>query len=218
MSSSYADIRLARRTRLRPDRPTPRRAAVPAHHRTRRTNLRRARHQRALQRMGQRIPRSSAGRRDRRPGHLQRPHSRDRHRVPPAMHQQDPHPAHTRQRPWRIALMAQTCEQCGHRLPRPMPGAGRLMRFCSPACRQKAYRARWASIGQDRCTTTTQHQTQPRRAIAEGPSMPTTTPRRSSRSSICGGDDRVVAQRGGPGADADVGGDQGLRCRWLSGC
>jgi len=33
------------------------------------------------------------------------------------------------------------CEQCGQRLPRPLP-TGRPMSYCSPACRQKAYRAR----------------------------------------------------------------------------
>jgi len=34
------------------------------------------------------------------------------------------------------------CAECGQRLPRPLPGAGRLMTYCSPACRQRAYRAR----------------------------------------------------------------------------
>jgi chromosomal replication initiation ATPase DnaA len=38
---------------------------------------------------GQRVPRPSARRRDRRPRHLQRPHPRDRDRVLPATHQQD---------------------------------------------------------------------------------------------------------------------------------
>ena len=35
------------------------------------------------------------------------------------------------------------CEECGDRLPRPMPGAGRLARYCpGGACRQRAYRRR----------------------------------------------------------------------------
>jgi transposase len=38
---------------------------------------------------GERVPRPSARRRDRRPRHLQRPHPRDRDRVLPATHQQD---------------------------------------------------------------------------------------------------------------------------------
>ncbi len=35
-----------------------------------------------------------------------------------------------------------TCAQCGVRLPRPLPGPGRLPVYCTPACRQKAYRTR----------------------------------------------------------------------------
>jgi len=34
------------------------------------------------------------------------------------------------------------CAQCGARLPRPLPGLGRLLVYCSAACRQKAYRGR----------------------------------------------------------------------------
>jgi len=34
------------------------------------------------------------------------------------------------------------CAGCGQRLPRPLPGSGRPMIYCSPACRQRAYRAR----------------------------------------------------------------------------
>jgi len=32
--------------------------------------------------------------------------------------------------------------QCGARLPRALPGAGRLLVYCSAACKQKAYRGR----------------------------------------------------------------------------
>ena len=88
---------LPRRTRLRPNRPTRRRTALPDHHRTRRTSLHRDRHQPALQRMGNRLPRPPPGRRHRRPRHLQRPHPRDRHPVLPATHQQDHHPTQTSQ-------------------------------------------------------------------------------------------------------------------------
>ncbi|MCY7289414.1 MAG: hypothetical protein LH624_14505 [Cryobacterium sp.] len=42
----------------------------------------------------------------------------------------------------RYVIRVSTCEQCGSRLPRPLPGSGRRMIFCSPACRQKAYRVR----------------------------------------------------------------------------
>jgi len=45
----------------------------------------------ALQRVGRRVPRPPDRRRDRRSGHLQRPHPRDRHPVLPATHQQE-HP------------------------------------------------------------------------------------------------------------------------------
>src|ERR1700722_4890607 len=41
--------------------------------------------------MGNRVPRSQARRRDRRPRHLQRTHRRNRHPVLPARHQQDQH-------------------------------------------------------------------------------------------------------------------------------
>jgi len=34
------------------------------------------------------------------------------------------------------------CADCGQRLPRPLPGAGRPQAYCSPACRQRAYRRR----------------------------------------------------------------------------
>lgn len=42
----------------------------------------------------------------------------------------------------RYVIGMSMCGQCGATLPRPLPGAGRRMTFCSPACRQKAYRAR----------------------------------------------------------------------------
>ena len=74
----------ARRAGLRPARPPRRRAAVPDHHRTGGTRLHRHRDQPALQRMGNGVPRPPPRRRDRRPGHLQRPHPRDRHPVLPA--------------------------------------------------------------------------------------------------------------------------------------
>ena len=82
----------ARRARLRPGRPPRRRAAVPDHHRTGGTSLHRDRDQPAVQRMGHRLPRPPPRRRDRRPGHLQRPHPRDRHPVLPAPHQQNHRP------------------------------------------------------------------------------------------------------------------------------
>ena len=81
-----------RRARLRPGRPPRRRAALPDHHRKRGTSRRRDRDESAVQRMGHRLPRPPPGRRDRRPGHLQRPHPRDRHPVLPAPHQQDHQP------------------------------------------------------------------------------------------------------------------------------
>ena len=86
---------LPRRARLRPNRPTRRRAAVPDHHRTRRTSLHRDRHQPAVQRMGHRVPRPAPRRRHRRPRHLQRPHPRNRHPVLPTTHQQDHRPPQT---------------------------------------------------------------------------------------------------------------------------
>ena len=46
----------ARRTRIRPNRPSRSRIALLDHHRTRRTGLRRDRHQPARQRMGHRVP------------------------------------------------------------------------------------------------------------------------------------------------------------------
>ncbi len=42
----------------------------------------------------------------------------------------------------RYVIRVSICEQCGDQLPRPIAGTGRRMIFCSPACRQKAYRAR----------------------------------------------------------------------------
>jgi len=42
----------------------------------------------------------------------------------------------------RYAIGMGECAQCGARLPRPLPGAGRLLVYCSSACKQKAYRAR----------------------------------------------------------------------------
>ena len=86
------DLLLPRRARLRPDRPQRRRAALPDHHRTGGTSLDRDRDEPAVQRMGNRLPRPPPGRRDRRPGHLQRPHPRDRHPVLPAPHHQNRHP------------------------------------------------------------------------------------------------------------------------------
>ena len=44
---------------------------------------------------------------------------------------------------WRVTISGmRECAGCGQRLPRPLPGAGRPMAYCSPACRQRAYRAR----------------------------------------------------------------------------
>ena len=34
------------------------------------------------------------------------------------------------------------CAECGQRLPRALPGAGRMQVYCTPACRQRAYRRR----------------------------------------------------------------------------
>jgi len=34
------------------------------------------------------------------------------------------------------------CAECGQRLPRPYSDEGRPATYCSPACRQKAYRSR----------------------------------------------------------------------------
>jgi hypothetical protein len=34
------------------------------------------------------------------------------------------------------------CAECGQRLPRALPGAGRLLVYCTPACKQRAYRRR----------------------------------------------------------------------------
>jgi len=45
---------------------------------------------------------------------------------------------------WRVTLcgVPATCAQCSAQLPRPLPGPGRLPVYCTPACRQKAYRTR----------------------------------------------------------------------------
>ena len=42
----------------------------------------------------------------------------------------------------RDDMPARRCAECGQRLPRPFPGPGRLQQYCTPACRQKAYRRR----------------------------------------------------------------------------
>jgi len=34
------------------------------------------------------------------------------------------------------------CAECGGRLLRALPGAGRVRVYCSPACRQRSYRRR----------------------------------------------------------------------------
>ena len=34
------------------------------------------------------------------------------------------------------------CAGCGQRLPRALPGAGRMLIYCTPACKQRAYRRR----------------------------------------------------------------------------
>jgi hypothetical protein len=86
-----------RRTRLHPNRPTRRRAAIPNHHRTRRTSKHRNSNQSTLQRMGNRLPRPPPRRRHRRPRHLQRTHPRNRHPVLPTPHQQNHHPPQTDQ-------------------------------------------------------------------------------------------------------------------------
>jgi len=48
---------------------------------------------------------------------------------------------HQPERLARYDMSRPSCQQCGQRLPRPHP-TGRPMSYCSPACRQKAYRAR----------------------------------------------------------------------------
>jgi hypothetical protein len=44
---------------------------------------------------------------------------------------------------WRVTIFGvRECAECGQRLPRALPGAGRPLVCCSPACRQRAYRRR----------------------------------------------------------------------------
>jgi hypothetical protein len=46
-------------------------------------------------------------------------------------------------RSWRVTIFGvRECAECGQRLRRALPGAGRPMAYCSPACRQRAYRRR----------------------------------------------------------------------------
>jgi len=42
----------------------------------------------------------------------------------------------------RYDIGVRECAECGLRLPRALPGAGRPLAYCSPACRQRAYRRR----------------------------------------------------------------------------
>ena len=109
------------RARLRPDRSPRSRAAVPDHHRARRTGKHRHRDQPSLQRMGVRLPRPKA-RRHRRPRHLQRPHPRNRHRLLPPPNQQDLEP--TQIHP-SIGLILITALQAGPQLA-PTDGARSL--------------------------------------------------------------------------------------------
>jgi hypothetical protein len=55
------------------------------------------------------------------------------------------------------------CAECGQRLPRALPGAGRLLVYCTPACKQRAYRRRG---GQASGTTGAQRARQARQAAA----------------------------------------------------
>ena len=44
---------------------------------------------------------------------------------------------------WRVTIFSvRDCAECGQQLPRSLPGAGRPLAYCSPACRQRAYRGR----------------------------------------------------------------------------
>jgi len=69
--------------------------------------------------------------------------------------------------------VATTCAQCGGRLPRPLPGPGRLPLYCTPACRQKAYRTRG---GQASGTTGAQRHHAARQAPTEDPDTPSGRP------------------------------------------
>jgi len=42
----------------------------------------------------------------------------------------------------RYDIGVRECAECGLRLPRALSGAGRPLAYCSPACRQRAYRRR----------------------------------------------------------------------------
>ena len=55
------------------------------------------------------------------------------------------------------------CAGCGQRLPRALPGAGRLLICCTPACKQRAYRRRG---GQASGTTGAQRARRARQAAA----------------------------------------------------
>ena len=55
------------------------------------------------------------------------------------------------------------CAECGQRLPRALPGAGRLQMYCTPACKQRAYRRRG---GQASGTTGAQRTRRARQAAA----------------------------------------------------
>ena len=101
------------------------------------TGLHRHRHQPAVQRMGHRVPRPPPRRRDRGPGHLQRPHPRNRHPVLPAPHQQDhqPRPAARPAPPGRVTICQpadapNAASACPGRF--PAPGG------CSSTARQHA--------------------------------------------------------------------------------
>jgi len=66
-----------------------------------------------------------------------------------------------------------TCAQCSARLPRPLPGPGRLPVYCTPACRQKAYRTRG---GRASGTTGAQRHRQAHQPPTEDPDPPSDRP------------------------------------------
>ena len=66
-----------------------------------------------------------------------------------------------------------TCTQCGGRLPRSLPGPGRLPVYCTPSCRQKAYRARG---GRASGTTGAQRHRQAHQPPAKDPGTPSGRP------------------------------------------
>src|SRR5712691_1626896 len=73
--------------------------------------------------------------------------------------------------PWRVTISGvRECAGCGQRLPRPLPGAGRPMAYCSPACRQRAYRRpRRPRIGHHRGPAPPARTARPRRRLTARP-------------------------------------------------